>query len=88
MANFRTFVFNSCDCDCDIHQGGDGVYLKFADTKELSQTGNQPLKAETLRCKECETYYGSDYEDLYKCRKCVWYPDVHDYFIQRKASAV
>jgi hypothetical protein len=24
----------------------------------------QQLKAETLRCKECETYYGSDYEDL------------------------
>ena len=52
------------------------------------QNNNQQLKAETLRCKECERYFeGPGLKSPY-CYECKWLPDNVDHFIQRKASAV
>ena len=72
---------------CELDFGRDGR-PPCAKTDVENVNSIQQLKAETLRCKECEMYFeGPGLKSPY-CYECKWLPDNVDHFIQRKASAV
>ena len=61
----------------------------------IQPTDNQQLKAETLRCTECEHTYDESSPTPVTwsryCYSCLWFPKkpvLTDNFIQRKASAI
>ena len=79
---------------CDLDFGRDGR-PPCAKTDVENVNSIQQLKAETLRCTECEhTYDGSSPTPVTwsrYCYSCLWFPKkpvLTDNFIQRKASAI
>ena len=86
-------MVNNGRCVCEVFLSGHWKFCPICGTAATEDCGTQPtdvqqLKAETLRCKECERYFdGPGLKSPY-CYECKWLPDNVDNFIQRKASAV
>ena len=93
-------MVNNGRCVCGVFLSGHWKFCPICGTAATEDCGTQPtdvqqLKAETLRCIECEhTYDGSSPTPVTwsrYCYSCLWFPKkpvLTDNFIQRKASAV